>query len=200
MKTESIQAILNAQFGSKEDYTLEETSQITSLSISRFNVAGDIVPVYAPDLLAFPNLESLVISQCLIDSDFIQCICNLKKLKQITFIHCEIIGDYHDLFQLQLLKDFTFDGTEVNFSLLNHGMFDTLVFSNIEISEKVEFYVNTLDVKKAIVYNWDFIQNKIDTLIVSSKQFESTHLLQEYKGHLLIMDDHYPEVMEEVNA
>jgi hypothetical protein len=200
MRTQSIIDTLNANFGEQESYSKEQLESITSLTINRFNILNHITEVSCHDLVYFPNLTSLTIQQCIIDEEFIASIKKLGKLSSITFIRCEFEGNYGDLFHMALLRDLCFDGTQVDVSLLNHGIFDTLVFSNMEISEKVEINANRLNISKANVKDWGILDNMIDTLIVSGEQYDNTEALHQYTGHIVVMEDNLQMIREEVNV
>ena len=199
MRTQSILDTLRANYGEEEYYSKEQLESITSLTINRFNIFNHIAEVSCHDLVYFPNLTSLTIQQCIIDDEFVESIKKLSKLTSISFIRCEFDGDYGDLFHMGLLKDLCFDGTSFDITLLNHGIFDTLVFSNIEISEKVEINVNRLNISKADVKDWGILENMIGTLVVSGDQYDNCRELHDYTGHIIVLEDNLQMIREEVN-
>ncbi len=200
MKTDSIRDTLKMLFGDKESYSQEEIDTINSLSINRFDIVGDIQEINYNDLLNFSNLEHLTIQQCILDDDAISILCKLKKLKSLTLLFCEFEGDYQRLFQLELLKDLCFEGTKINLGVLNGKMFDSLTIAQTEILEKVSFFANHLDISRANVKNWGFLENRINTLVVSYRQYRNNAFLSEYKGHIIVMEDDTDKVREEVNV
>lgn len=200
MKTQSIIDLLKLQFGEKDSYSKDELSSVKTLVINRFNIVGEIVTVDFNDLLSFPNLESLSIQQCVLSSEDVSTICRLTKLKSITFLFCEFAGDYQSLFKLDLLKDLCFESTEIDLSLLNNSIFDNLILSHINIDKRVDFSVNKLNIVKANILDWNFLNNRIGTLVVSEKQYNNYTELQSYTSHMIIMEDDTGMKKEEVNC
>jgi len=201
MKTESINNLLKAKFGEQNSYSKDQLAQVTNLTIQRFDIAGNVSEVFVNELELFPNLEEVMIQQCVIDDEFIHYLCGLSKLKSLSLLYCDLDGNFSNLLNIPTLKDICLDGTDVPISLFQNGMYDTLILSNIEISDNVTFYVNKLDIRKATITNWNFLSNKIDTLIVSNTQYHTFEELKNYSHYLLVMDDDDPEtVLEEVNA
>lgn len=200
MKTQSIKDLLELRFGEKDYYSEEELSSIKTLVMNRFNIVGEINNINFDDLLSFPNLESLTIQQCILNSEDISIISKLTKLKSITFLSCEFAGDYQDLFKLDLLKDLCFENTKIDLSLLDNGIFDNLILSNVDIDKNINFSVNKLNIAKANVLNWNFLNNRIDTLVVSDNQYNSSSELQNYSSHMIILEADTGMEKEEVNS
>lgn len=200
MKTQSIKDLLELQFGEKESYSEDELHSIKTIVINRFNFVGEINNIDFNDLLLFPNLESLTIQQCILNSEDISIISKLTKLKSITFLSCEFAGDYQALFNLNSLKDLCFESTKIDLALLDNGIFDNLILSHIDIDKDFNFSVNKLNIAKANVVNWNILNNRIDTLVVSDKQYNDSIELQNYSSHMIIIEDSTGMEKAEVNS
>lgn len=201
MKTDSIKMILNSKFGPQESYSEDQLQQISSLTINRFDVVGDFLSIEPEELLKFPNLRRLALDQCVLGSDFIAILVQLKNLETLSLYHCEFMGHAEALFQMPYLKKILLDSTEIPMSYLKDGMFTSITLSNIEINENVFFYTDILDISKADVSNWNIIHSKIGKLIVSESQFQKNRELQNYSSSIEVRDDiDSNTILEEVNV
>jgi len=201
MKTESIQSLLNAMYGPQEEYTSEQLEVIDTLNINRFDVSGEIIPIVPEELLKFPQLKSLSLQQCVIADNFIKVLNQLKNLESLSLYQCEFMEDASSIFQLPLLKNILIESTEIPASYLNNSMINSLVLSNIEVNEDIHFYVDYLDIRRAIIHNWNFLNNKIGLLVVSNIQYHESSELQNYNGPMKVMDDYSPtRIVKEVNC
>ena len=200
MKTGSIQMILSSKFGPQEKYSKEQLQEITSLTINRFDIVGDFLSIDPEELLQFPNLKRLALNQCALGDDFIAIITQLKNLESLNLYHCEFMGDASEIFHMPYLKSLLFDDTEIPLSYLNDGMFTSLIFSNNTIQEDAFFYADKVDIRDNEILNYSFLRSKIDKLVVTKSQYESSPELQNYSSYIEIRDDVDPEtVLEEVN-
>ena len=58
-----------------------------------------------------------------------------------------------------------------------------------------------MDIQKADIVNWNFLNSKIGKLIVSSTQYKNSPELQNYTSYIEVRDDIDPDtVLEEVNV
>ncbi len=201
MKTGSIQMILNSKFGPQDSYSDEQLQQISSLTINRFDVAGDFLSIEPEELLRFPNLRRLALDQCVLGSDFISVLLQLKNLETLSLYNCEFTDLAEEVFQLPYLKKILLDGTEIPMSYLKDGMFTSITLSNVEIKEDAFFYTDILDIRKADILNWNILNSKIEKLIVSESQFQHSEELQNYTSYIEVRDDVDADtILEEVNV
>ena len=200
MKTDSIQMILKSKFGLQEVYSQEQLQEISTLTINRFDIVGDLLKVYPEELLQFPNLKKLSINQCIVGENFISILLELKNMEEINFYNCEFTYNAEELFQLPNLKKVLLDGTEAPISFFNNCLLSTLVLSNMTINDTATFAIDELDIRKSKISNWSFLDNQIHKLVVDFYQYISNEELQHYKSYLVIMDNDNPEmIIKEVN-
>lgn len=200
MKTDSIQMILNSKYGAQEVYSEEQLQGISTLTVNRFDIVGDLLKIYPEELLQFPNLKKLSINQCIIGENFISILLELKNLEEIAFYNCDFTYNAEELFQSPNLKKILLDGTEAPISFFNNCVLSDLVLSNITINDTATFIVDELDIRNSKISDWDFLDNQIHKLVVNFSQYISNEKLQSYKSYLVIMDNDNPEmVIKEVN-
>lgn len=200
MKTDSIQMILNSKYGAQEVYSEEQLQGISTLTVNRFDIVGDLLKIYPEELLQFPNLKKLSINQCIIGENFISILLELKNLEEIAFYNCDFTYNAEELFQSPNLKKILLNGTEAPISFFNNCVLSDLVLSNITINDTATFIVDELDIRNSKISDWGFLDNQIHKLVVNFSQYISNEKLQSYKSYLVIMDNDNPEmVIKEVN-
>lgn len=86
MKTQSILEFLKFKYHHSEPYAEYELAEISNLTIKRFDMNRDVLPVKFDDLRNFKALTTLTINSCVIDKKVVAEICRVKTLRN-TYIN-----------------------------------------------------------------------------------------------------------------
>ena len=144
-------------------------------------------------------MESLILDRCNIDDNVINNVVSLSKLKSLSLFNCEFINNPEKLFNMLNLKNLYIDNVIFDLNLLENNLYDSLILSNITINKYFNINVNRLDIKKCLILDFSFLSGNIKTLIVSEKQYQNYLPLQQYLGHMIIMENNGQMVLKEVN-
>lgn len=201
MKTTSIKNILELKFGIKDNYTDEEYNQIKSISINRFEVNGEISNIDFTELIKLNNLESLTISNCIIDTNNMSIITLLYNLKTLILLNCEIIEDISPFLMQLKIENLIIDNTNLNLKVLEYLHLNSIILSNIDINSPLQINTNKLDIRKSNIKDYSYINlNEINTLIISNTQYENNiNIFSNFPNHLVVMEDNGQFIKLEVN-
>jgi len=191
MKTKSILDSLEIKFGYKENYGLEELTQVESLIINRYDVSKEIIEVDFNDLYNFTELKQLTIRGCILDNNIFNIIASIKNLNNLLLFDCEIFGDVENRFKSLNIDYLVLNNTDINLELLAFLTLEKLVLSNIKVNNELNVNTSVLDIQRCIFEHIEYFDiNNVNQLIVSYSQFKKyNNYLEMYKNKLVIMED-----------
>lgn len=180
MKTDSIKEYMKSFNGKETD--------VLSLKIDRFDILGDIVCVDLEELKNFINLNELMLCNLILNNKDLMCIFGLKKLKKLSLVNCELVDDECiNILDKICIDELFLDNTYLNFNMITRK-YNVLTIKNQNYDYRSKS--NSLNVKNANV-EFDKINiNEIETLIISTEQFNNN--IEFFKSiigkiHLIIM-------------
>ena len=199
MKTENIKDIMELNFGEKEEYLESEYASITEISINRFNVVGDIVPIDFNELLYFTNLHNLIIKQCIIDKDIFDIILKLINLKNLYIDDCEVVDDISILFENKKFDTLIFDNINFDISELEKINSNNLYIYNTTLTEDLNLNVLKLDISNCeIKENIHINCSALETLVINSSMYNNINKeINNFHGHLIVMEENGQFIKEE---
>lgn len=179
-----------------EKLTNDDLKCVKVLDIDRIGICDEILNVDYNELQYFDNLEELTISNCMIDSAFMDSIIKLKKLKKLSIYNCDFVDHIKNFFELLNIEELTIDS-----SLGING----IVFQNLERltlrNTKINNFfknIKTLDITHAELDINNFTSNNVKELIISEKDSKSIDELKLYVHKIIVVDDRM-EIIKEVH-
>jgi len=199
MKTDSIRDILEMKFGFKDNYLESELDTVKTININRFNIVNELNNIDFNELLLFKNLKELIINKCIIDENIMNILIRIPSLDYLVLNNCEFVDEPKFLFDNINIRFLVIDNTLFDLKILKNCNLDTLVLSNINISYGFDLNVKKLDIRKCKLLDYEFLNNSIETIVVSEKQYINSEILQNYIYHMVIMENNGQMIRKEVN-
>lgn len=197
MNTKTIKDILKSKFLKGNSFSQDELNEVTSLSIDQFDIAGNIIPVDYDDLLLFNNLKTLSIKNCILTDTFFN---NISKINNLFIYNCEFQIINESFFSLHFLNSLLISGKNFQIKNIDNITLNKLTLEYVNIEEYFTVNLDTLDVKKCKVKNWDFLNNNINTIVISYDQYyDNINLFNNSNLHIIIMEKNNQFIHKEVN-
>lgn len=199
MKTECIKDIMELKFGAKEEYSKSDFDEITELTINRFDITREIIPVDFRELLYFHNIKSLTIKECIIDKHVMDIILNLNNLNNLYLDDCEVVDDISSFFENIKLDTLVINKINFDLSELEKVNVNNLYLYNINLNKDISFNIIKLDISNCIVEeNININCVGIETLVIATEMYKNIDKeLNDFKGHLIVMEDNGQYIKEE---
>lgn len=185
MKTESILEFLKFKYHHSEPYSEYELAEISNLTIKRFDMNRDVLPVKFDDLRNFKALTTLTINSCVIDKKVVAEICHVKTLSTLILINCSLANNAKKELRKSTIRNLVIDNGEVDVECAEGIFLDSLKVSGQIIKNNIKLNANTIDLSKCDAVNkYIFYNEYIEKLIISEWQYsqdmEFFHNLNKY--------------------
>lgn len=200
MKTDSILEMLQMKFGHGEPYSENELTEISRLSVKRFDIDKSLLRVNFDDLKNFNAVTNLTINSCVIDKEIINKISELKTLGTLVLINCSLNNSAKKELKKTSIKNLIIDFGEVNIDCASDFKLDSLVLNGFRIKKGLNFIATDLDVSRCEIADNNILDNKeIEKVTISYSQYiKDISFFDSLKKNVKIMEDNGQFVYKEL--
>ena len=194
--TESIKGNLEIQLNKSIDDICEaELKEVKHLSVERMGFDSEVKAVDYSEISFFDNLEELTIFDCMVNTDLMNRIISLKKLKRLNMYNSDFIDFSDDFFDKLKIDEMVLSNCLGLKEIVLKG-FKYLEIRNMEMSRGIRD-IGVLDL---VHINNDIYTGRLENvkkLMISETDYKKDKRIADFDSEIVVVDDRM-NIVEEI--